>query len=71
MGEIEAMFHQVKIPKDQCSSLKFLRWNDGDPDKEIIDYEMTAHVFCRASSPFSSNFVKRRIAKDNEQQFGK
>ena len=24
MGDIEAMFHQVKVPKDQCSFLKFL-----------------------------------------------
>ena len=24
MGDIEAMFHQVKIPDDQCSFLRFL-----------------------------------------------
>ena len=45
------MFHQVKVPKDHCSFLKFLRWEDNDPDKETIDYEMTAHVFDGVSSP--------------------
>ena len=71
MGDIEAKFHQVKVPKDQCSFLKFLRWDGSDPDKEIIDYEMKAHVFRGTSSPSCSNFALRRTAKDNEQQYGK
>ena len=71
MGDIEAMFHQVKVSKDQCSFLKFLWWDDSDPDKEIIDYEMTAHVFGGISSSSCSNFGLRRTAKDNEQQNGK
>ena len=71
MGDTEAMFHQVKVPKDQCSFLKFLRWDDSNPDKKLIDYEMTAHVFGGTSSPPCSNFALRRIARDNEQQYGK
>ena len=71
MGDIEAMLHQVIVPKDQCSFLKFLWWDDTDPEKEIIDYEMTAHVFGGTSSPSCSNFALRRTAKDNEQQYGK
>ena len=31
MEDIEAMFHQLKVPKDQCSFLKFLWWNNSDP----------------------------------------
>ena len=61
----------MKVPKDQCSFLKFLWWDDSNPDKEIIDYEMTAHVFGGTSSPSCSNFALRRTAKDNEQQYGK
>ena len=67
MGDIEAMLHQV--PKDQYSFLKFLWWDDSNPDKEIID-EMTGYVFGR-TSPCCSNFALRRTAKDNEQQYGK
>ena len=75
-GKIRVMFDlsailQVKVPKDQCSFLKFLWWDNSDPDKEIIDYEMTAHVFGGTSSPSCSNFALRRTAKDNEQQYGK
>ena len=71
MGDIEAMFHQMKVPKDQCSFLKFLWWDDSDPDKEIIDYGMAARVFGGASSPSCSNFALRRTVKDNEQQHDK
>ena len=34
MGDIKDMFHQVKLPKDQYSFLKFLWWDDSDPDQE-------------------------------------
>ena len=71
MGDIEPMFHQVKVPKDQCSFLKFLWWDNSDSDQEIIDYEMTANVFGETSSPSFSNFALRRTAKDNEQRYGK
>ena len=36
MGDIQAMFHQVKVPNTQCSFLKFLWWEDSDTSKEII-----------------------------------
>ena len=71
MGDIEAMFHQVKVPDTQCSFLKFLWWEDSDTSKEIIDYEMTAHVFGGSSSPSCSNFTLRKTAMDNEERYGK
>ena len=67
MGDIEAMFHQVKVPDTQCSFLKFLWWEDSDTSKEIIDYEMTAHFFRRSSSPSCSNYALRKTAMDNEE----
>ena len=57
MGDIEAMFHQVKVPDTQCSFLKFLWLEDSDTSKEIMDYELTAHVLDGSSSPSCSNFV--------------
>ena len=66
MVDIEAMFDQVKVPKDQFSFLKFLWWDGNNPD-----YEMTARVFGGVSSPCCSNFALTRTAKDNEQQYDK
>ena len=67
MGDIEAMFHQVKDPDDQCSFLRFLWW-DCDTSKEIIDYERTAHVFGGTSSS-CSNFALRKTASDNRNEY--
>ena len=55
----------VKVPDDQCSFLRFLWWEDCDTNTEIIEYEMTAHVFGGASSPSCSNFALRKTARDN------
>ena len=71
MGDIEAMFHQVKVPNTQCSLLKFLWWEDSDTSKEIIDYEMTAHVFGGSPSPSCSNYALRKTAMDNDELYGK
>ena len=71
MGDIKTMFHQVKVPDTQCSFLKFLWWEDNDTSKEIIDYEMTAHVFGGSSSPSCSNYALRKTAMDNEELYGK
>ena len=44
-GDIEAMYHQVKVPENQRCFLRFLCWKDSDSSKVIVDHEMTAHVF--------------------------
>ena len=51
MGDVEATFHQVKVPDTQFISLKFLWWEDSGTSREILDYEMTAHIFGGSSSP--------------------
>ena len=33
-GDIEAMFHQVKVPEKQRNYLRFLWWKDSDLDKD-------------------------------------
>ena len=50
MGDIEAIFQQLKVPDTQCGFLKFIFWEDSETSKNIIDYEMTAHVFGGSSS---------------------
>ena len=69
-GDIEAMFHQVKIPEEQRNFLRFIWWKDNNPEKELVDYQMTAHVFGGISSPSCSNFVLRKTASDNCHQYG-
>ena len=41
MGDIEVMFYQVKVSDSQKS---FLRWNNNDLKRELVDYEMSVHI---------------------------
>ena len=41
VGDIEVMFYQVKVSDSQKS---FLRWNNNDLKRELVDYEMSVHV---------------------------
>ena len=70
MGDIEAMFYQVRIPKDQRDFVRFLWWPDGDLSQDLAEYEMTVHIFGAVSSPSCSNFGLRRAADDYECKIG-
>ena len=51
MGDIEAMFYQVKVPDSERSFLRYLWWNSNDLNGELDDHEMGIHVFGDTSSP--------------------
>ena len=51
MADIEAMSYQSKIPSDQRNYLRPLWWTNSDINKEVVDFELCAHVFGGSSSP--------------------
>ena len=61
-GDTEAMFHRVKVPEQQKNYLRFLWWKDSDLDKDVVPYEVTAHVFGGISSPSCSNYALKKKA---------
>lgn len=69
MADIEAMFHQVKVPVEDSDLLRFLWWPDGDCSKELVEYRMVAHLFGASSSPSCACFALRKCAQDNREHF--
>ena len=65
MGDIEAIFYQVKVLVSQRSCLSYLWWNNNDLNEEFVDYEMGVHVFGGKSSPGFCNYTLRRTAVNN------
>ena len=69
MADIEAMFHQVRVPDSDCSFLRFLWWPDGNLACPLEEYQMTVHLFGAISSPACSNFALHRTADDNARYY--
>ena len=71
MADMESLYYQVQVPKNQQIYLKFLWWKNHDIECLPQEFVMCAHVFSGTTSGGSSNYALHRTAVDNETEFGK
>ena len=45
MTLIQALFYQVKVPEKKRSFLRYLLWNEGNLDSEIVDHKISVDLF--------------------------
>lgn len=69
MADIQAMYHQVKVAKQDTDFLRFLWWPDGELSQQAVEYRMTVHLFGAVSSPSCASFALRKTAEDNRANF--
>ena len=69
MGDIQSMFHQVKVVEEDRDFLRFLWWPNGDLTKQVAEFRMTVHLFGAVSSPSCASFALRKTAEDNQSDF--
>ena len=67
-ADVESMFHQVRVPRQDQHALRFLWWTHGY-DKPPEVYVMQVHIFGATSSPCVVNSTLRRTADDNSNDF--
>ena len=65
MAAIQAMFHQVRVTRDDQDALRFLWWPEGNLNEFPMSYKMTVHLFGGTWSPSCCTYTLRRVAKDN------
>ena len=66
-ADIESMFLQVAVPKEQCKCLRFLRRDE--PSGTVGIYEHTRHVFGAKSSPTCANYGFQQGGRVNKVDF--
>ena len=66
VGDVEKMYHQVRMLPDDQPSLSFL-WRDLKPDITPETYNMTVMIFGTRCSPASANYVLRKTAADHQE----
>lgn len=64
MADIESMFYQVRVPREDADFLRFLWWPNGNLDQDEEEYRMRVHLFGATSSPSCSCYALRRTAED-------
>ncbi|XP_056020363.1 uncharacterized protein LOC125680242 [Ostrea edulis] len=70
MADIQQMFHCFKVKEDHRNYLRFLWYEDNNPQKELVDYRMCVHVFGNSPSPAVATYGLRRTAQNAETTFG-
>ena len=70
MADIEKMFFQVRVRREDQSFLRFLWWPNGDVEQKAEEYCMTVHLFGAVSSPACAKYALQRTADDNEDNYG-
>ena len=58
------------VAEDHRDLLRFLWWEDGDPNKPVVEYRMKVHFFGASSSPGCANFALKKAADDGGEEFG-
>lgn len=59
-----------KVCESNRNFLRFLWHEDNNPDKKLIEYRMTVHVFGNSPSPAIATYGLRKTVKEVENVFG-
>eukprot|EP00057_Strongylocentrotus_purpuratus_P015300 XP_011669774.1 PREDICTED: uncharacterized protein LOC100889545 [Strongylocentrotus purpuratus] len=69
MGDIRAMFHQVRVSPEQRDFLRFLWWPEGDLIQHPKAYRMCVHLFGGTWSPSVCSFALRHTAEEFKTKY--
>lgn len=67
MADIESIFHQVKVPREDADLLRFLWWLNGDWDPDLVDLRILVHLFGTTYSTSCANFALRKCEEDYDE----
>ena len=63
-ADIEQMFHNFRVKEEHKDFLRFLWYQDNNPDLPLVEYRMTVHVFGNSPSPAVATYGLRKSVED-------
>lgn len=69
ISDIEGMFYQVWVAKEDVNLLRFFWWPHGDTSKELVEHRMLVHIFGAVSSPRCATFAFLKTTDDKQEQY--
>lgn len=63
-ADIQQMYHCFLVREEDRNFLRFLWFQDNDPNKDIIEYRMRVHVFGNCPSPAVAVYCLRQSVRD-------
>ena len=57
IADIENMFHQIAVPEQDRTYMRFFWYENNDPEKEIIEYWSNVHLMGNTHSPAVANLA--------------
>ncbi|XP_068250652.1 uncharacterized protein [Palaemon carinicauda] len=69
IGDIEAMFFQIKIPPENQDYVRFLWWPNGDINRPLEEFRMAVHIFGAISSPSIANNALKATADKADEKY--
>ena len=63
-ADIANMFHNIRVPDHQLTYLRFFRYEDNDPEKDIVEWISKVHLMGLTSTPAVANLTVRYAARE-------
>ena len=70
MCDIEQMFHSFHVDPAHRNYLRFLWFQDNDPEKPVAEYRMNVHLFGNGPSPAVATYGLRETVAQGEEEYG-
>ena len=70
-ADIQQMFYSFRVHKEHRNFLRFMWYEENDPEKSFIQYRMCVHVFGNSPSPAVATYGLRRTVENSNTDVNK
>ena len=70
-ADIQQKFYSFRVHKEHCNFLRFMWYEDNDPEKSFIQYRMCVHVFGNSPSQAVATYGLQQTIENSDPEVNK